>query len=223
MLYIKRLILFGLCFVAIVFSGTVTAGAATTNLPAGVLIGDDSGLTVKTDGEYFIDATKLKAGDVILKKLTIRNMESYSYKISMTAQPNEERGPLKLLDEVNCRLVMDGKQLYNGRARGDEDGNMILDALDLGVYRPGDQKTLEITLTVSKDMPRYYTQSEAWFTWQFYAARQEAPEKPPHTGELIAQYWPYAVLLAASLASAVLILLKKKRTDDQQKEAGLRG
>lgn len=211
---IKRLILSALLF-AVVFSGT-TASAAATSLPAGVLIGDQDGITCSQEGEYYIDATGLQAGDVLTKQVTIRNTEPYTYKISMTADPMEETGPLKLLDEIHLNLKLNGKTLYDGRVRGDEGVNMILNALDLGTYTSGDTAIMDITLTVNPEMQKYwYTSSEAWLRWNFYAARPDEGKDGPKTGEMVT-YGMY--ILGGCLLGTSLVLLISKKKQEQQDE-----
>jgi len=212
---IKRTVL-TILLIAAVFSGTA-AGAAATNLPAGMLIGDQNGIHVDAQGEYFISADALEAGDVITKRLTIQNTEPYSYKLSMTAEPLEETGPLRLLDEVRCTLKLDGKVLYDGRVRGNDGTDMIRNALDLGTYQTGEQKTLDITLTVNRDMRKYYwTASEAYFKWNFYAAQDTRPDGPK-TGETVKNSL-YAILPAMALAMGILLLIKRRRNGNNRDE-----
>jgi len=214
--YIKGMILSAL-LIAAVFSGTA-AGAAAANLPGGILIGDQDGIHVSADGEYFIDAGALEPGDIIRKNLTIFNSEPYAYIISMTAQPLEETGPLRLLDEVRCTLKIGGSVLYDGRVRGDEGPGMITSQLTLGTFQSGMQRTLEITLAVNPRMQKYYwTPSEAFFKWNFYAAQITAPEKGPKTGE-IARNSLYFILPGIFLLAAILLLNKKRRNRVDAKE-----
>ncbi|MCL2014334.1 MAG: hypothetical protein FWG69_05030 [Oscillospiraceae bacterium] len=195
--------------IAIVFSGTA-AGAATTNLPSGLLIGDQDGISVGEDGKYFFDADSLEAGDVITKQLTILNTETYAWKLTMTAEPLNETGPLKLLDEVRCILKMDGKILYDGRIRGDEGIDMILNSLNLGVFHSGDQRMLEITLKVNPDMKRYHwTASKSFFKWKFYAVRAASPEDGPKTGEIIKI--SLCIILSGILLAAGILFWCKRR------------
>ena len=205
---LKGLILSAL-LIAAVFSGPV-AHAAATSLPDGILIGDQHGISVSLDGEYFIDWDGLEASDTLTKRLTIRNVEPYAYKITMTATPLDETGPLKLLDEVYITLELDGRTLYDGRARGDDGINMIQNALDLGNYREGDSRVLEISMRVNPEMRKYYWKtSEAFFKWNFYAVRETPEEKGPITGEIIG-YGLYALALVMTAITGTLLILKKK-------------
>ncbi len=208
---IKSLIL-SVLLIAAVFSGTTAQAAAATDLPAGMLIGDQDGIRVTPEGEYFINVDEIEAGDVITKRLTIRNTESYSYKVTMTAEPLEEIGPLKLLDEVHCTLAVDGRVLYDGRVRGNDGVNMIENALDLGDYTSGQQRELMITLTANPEMQKFYwTASESLFKWNFFAA-QDITEKGPDTGDIIKNSL-YVILPGVLLTMGILLLTKKRKEE----------
>ena len=153
--------------------------AAASGLPDYFLIGETTGLTVTGDGVYLIDAPELKPGDTITKQLLIRNLEPYTFRLSLRAEPMEETGPLDLLDEVRLTLTLDGHLLYDGRVRGDEGVNMILTPLDLGLYPSGAYRTLDIVLTVDSSMSLHYESSEAFFRWIFHAVRYEASVTTP--------------------------------------------
>jgi len=212
---IKKII-FSVLLIAAVLSGTTAqVQAAEAELPPGVLIGDQSGLTVSESGEYFINADSLEAGDVITKQLEIRNLESYTYNIFMRAEPLEETGPLHLLNEVKCTLTLDGKVLYDGRVRGDEGFNMILESLDLGTYESGKQRTLIIKLIVNPEMKKYYwTASEAFFKWHFYAARPEEKSEQPKTGEVVKNSL-YFIFPGMVFAMGILVLIKRRKQAEE--------
>jgi len=214
---LKTIIVSALLFAA-VFSGTVVANAAATNLPPSLLIGDEKGIKVGVDGEYYIDLW-VEAGDVFTKKLTISNYEPYSYKITMSAEPLEETGPLKLLNEINLKLELDGKPLYNGRVRGDEDVNMIVNALDLGTYDTGTVHVLDITLHVNPEMKKYFwLMSEARCKWIFKAARV-VDDKPPPTGEIVT-YLIYGLVAMMAVTMLLLIIIVKKRQRERDTKQG---
>ncbi len=189
------------------------AAAKTTALPSGVLIGDSNGIKVATDGAYYIDAEDLHAGDVITKQVTIENTEPYSYHITLMASPLTETGPLHLLDEVDCNLKLDGVVIYDGRVRGNDGVDMTKHALDLGLFATGQQRRLDITLTVHPDMKTYYwTASEALFRWDFYASRQQESAPLPRTGDYLRSglYVICALLIALNLTT-MLALTRRKR------------
>jgi len=207
--------------IAAVFSGTAVYAAAT-DLPSGVLIGDQNGIMVSRDGSYFIDAEALQAGDVITKQLTILNTEPFGCDISMMAAPLGETGPVDLLNEVHLNLKLDGAVIYDGRVRGVDGIDMTRNPLKLGNYQSGTQRTLDITLTVNPGMKTYWAHSEALFKWNFYAEQQVKTDKPkagghqtegPKTGDFF-RYGLYVFIAAASLAAgALLLLIRRKRRD----------
>jgi hypothetical protein len=222
--HMAKKLLLALCIVAAVFSGTaaITAGAAGNNLPNSFLIGDEDGIQVGRDGVYYIDQRKINPGDVFTKSLTIRNLEQIDstpesklpFTLTMTAEPLEESGPVKLLDAVHLNLKLDGKTIYDGRVRGDEGTNMVQNALALGQYASGVTRVLDITLTVDPNMELYNNQkSAADFAWHFYATRADATgSKTPKTGvDILLETLPYAIVGGTTLFCLFLVLKKRKR------------
>jgi len=209
-------LLFSVLLIAVVLP-CATAHAAGLDLPAGMLIGDQNGIRVDTTGDYFIEAEALEPGDVITKRLVINNTEPYSYRLVMTAEPLEETGPLKLLDEVRCTIRLDGRVLYDGRIRGDEGGDMVRQALDLGSCPSGAQRTLDITLKVNPEMQKYYwTTSEALITWNFHAV-QDTSSGNVKTGEVIDNAL-LIILLSVLLSIGIVLLIKKRQSENQETE-----
>ncbi|MDR1815888.1 MAG: hypothetical protein LBR00_04300 [Clostridiales Family XIII bacterium] len=200
-----------------------TGGAEAAALPQGVVIADDKGLSVAHDGAYFLDAQKLRPGEVIVKTLTIRNENKDTpFRLSMLAKPGKSTGRYDLLDKVRLELVMDGKTLYAGRARGDEGADMTKNALALGTWQYGDKKDLTIRLTVGKDIAIGWEKSEATFSWEFIAVRDPAAatKNPgqakgadagaPKTGDAAA-LWSWAASSCLAFAGAVMVCLRWRR------------
>jgi len=192
-----------------------------TNLPNSFLIGDTDGIRVGVDGVYYIEALGVVPGDVFTKRLTIQNLDmtgntpesSIPYTLTMRAEPLFHLGPIDLLDVVHLELKLDGRVIYSGRCRGDQDVNMIVNALSLGTYKPGDQRTLDIKLTVGTNWELQKEKSVAEFKWIFYAFRA-TPKEAPHTG--IAEYGAIGFICGMALLWLFLFLNKKKQ---QEREA----
>ena len=220
-----------LCVIATVISGAMVHAAAATNLPDGFLIGDQNGITVGVDGEYYINCEEVLPGDVFHKVLTIQNLDvtgaapesSVPFNLTMRMEPVSETGPVKLLDITRLDLKLDGVVIYSGRVRGDEGVNAILNALFLGEYKPGDQRALDITLTVDGNVTQADWEQEAYseakFRWTFYAYRDKS-EDGPKTGVL--ETYGAALLLIGAMAAfcAVLFFVKKKRGKEGEREPG---
>jgi len=195
--------------------------ASTTNLPSNFLIGDSEGVRVGVDGVYYIEALGVVPGDVLTKHLTIQNLdmaeESAEGKLpctlSMRGEPLFNAGPVELLDEVHLELKLDGQTVYSGRLRGDEGVNMIENALSLGTYMPGDQRALDIKLTVGTNWELTHEKTAAEFKWIFYAVRI-APLDAPKTGG--AEYGAIGGLIGGTVLLWVFLVLKKRKRDKEE-------
>jgi len=203
----------------------VQAGAVReTQLPQGLLIGDQDGVCVNAHGYYYIDARDLLPGEVVRKVLTIQNLEQRErsaeagipFIVSLTAEPLLSTGPIDLLDLVHMTIRLEGELVYDGKVRGDGTPNMIETALPLGEYAIGDRRTLDITLTVASDMRIHEEKSKAEFRWQFYAARIiDSP--PPKTGVL--DNYGFLLPVGGAMLLCFFLILLKKRKDSEK--AGL--
>jgi len=221
-----------MCLLASVISGTMVNAAAATNLPDSFLIGDQNGVKVGDDGEYYIDCEDVLPGDVFHKVLTIQNLDltgmtpesSIPFELTMRMEPVSEIGPVKLLDITQLVLKLDGTVIYSGRVRGDESINAIQNALYLGKYKPGDQRVLDITLTIDGNINQADWEEEAYseakFRWIFYAWREKS-EDGPKTG-FLENYGVYLLPIGGmATLSAVLFFLKtkKKHSEAQGQDA----
>lgn len=210
----KRFILRILPVVMIIcFSGVSIASASSTVFPPGILIGDNDGIHVSADGEYFIYADNMEAGDSIKKTLTISNYEENStFDLTMTASPLSQTGPIKLLEKIHLRLTLDGTELYNGRVYGDDGTNMITNAIKLGRYSSGDTKTMKIELELDKNLPRelFKKKSVAEIRWNFYAVKK-TDDSPPKTGEMGSHTAIMISVVLLEIASLFWILNKRKK------------
>lgn len=210
MTQIRKWIFVALCML-VIGSGT-TANVLAENLPTGFLIGDHDGIHVTRDGAYFIDAVDLRPGDVITKKLTIRNTErDLPFRLTMSAQPLFATGPVDLLKRVDLEIRLDGKLIYEGIIQGDEGADMVNNMLELGTYAYGDSKTMDIRLTVDENMPQYEQKSEAEIKWNFYAVKDTAAD-PPKTGESISVIIAIIVLILLNFTT-LFFLLKSKENE----------
>ncbi len=209
-----KLIMKALVMVMILLLPGINA-VAESAFPPGLLIGDNDGIHVTSEGKYFIYADDMKAGDVIQKTLTISNTENSTFTLTMTADPLDQTGPIELLDKIKLRLTLDGKQIYNGRVYGDDGNNMILNALQLGRYSFGDRKTMKIELSLDKNIPKsqFMQKSIAEVRWNFYAVKDDYAT-PPKTGEEINQ-----ILMASctALIGVALILFYKSQRKSEKK------
>jgi len=201
---------------AFVISGTTAAQAEQStneskniNLPAGILIADQNGISVDSHGYYYIDVRGLEPNDAIFKVITLQNLDQTPYTLYMTAEPLFARGPEDLLEKVRLTLKLNGKTVYDGPCRGNGTPNMIQNAISLGTFATGDRSTLDVTMIVASDLQLFEEKSEADFRWHFYANRS-APAQPPKTG-LLQNYWLLLPIAALLLFSSLLLIGVKRR------------
>ena len=220
-----------ICLVAVAFFGASTGVSAATNtsgggekgLPAGILIGDENGIHVDSNGFHFIDAKGKQPGDVIHKTLTLQNISQNNaapesnapFHLSLTVEPLSHKGPVDLFEKVIMTLSLNGKTVYQGPSNGKGSQNIVEKALDLGAFHLGDRKTLAITLTVDPTMQLSEEKSEADFKWRFYAYRAKE-EAGPKTG-ILETYGLFLPVGCVLLLCAILIPLKKRRDARQRR------
>ena len=214
MMSVKRLfkfinILFVTTLAVSVFSGT-TALAAQPNLPKGFIISDSTGVNVEADGKYSIHIDNIIPGEIIIKTITVHNLERsrIPFILSMMAEPENVSGPVNLLDAMTLTITMDGNTLYHGRLRGDEGPNMIQNALPLGIYASGDSKILHIRIQTGNWEPSE-EKSIAEISWYFYAGKG-------HNACGFAHCWVYVLAAMICLAVLFLFLLRKKKMESNK-------
>jgi len=219
MVRIKTLFVNILCVICLIMTVSgVAVSAAETDLPEGFLIGDNDGIHVSANGDYFIWAEDMYAGDVITKKLTINNMENDKpFSLYMSANPLFSEGHIDLLDKISLELKLNGQVIYTGRLYGDEGVNMIDNALALGRYSYNDSAVMDITLTLADDIPPsyFYDKNVAEIGWKFTAIKDEEAA-PPKTGEAvkIAVYVLIGALIVAMSILLVMIARKKRKNSE---------
>ncbi|MBP1040136.1 cell wall protein [Vagococcus sp. BWB3-3] len=208
------------------FVGVTSVSAAT--LPPGLVIADDSGLTVSKEGEYFIDMPNVLPGDVYTKEITIRSMdEKDPFDIGLRVKKISSNGDIDFNQQVTVKLELEGKEIYQGPLLGNGSFDWTKTSLALGTYRFGTDRVLKATFKVAKDLKAdsYEKESELKYEWQFIATRDDKPiEKPkpdnkkppllrlPQTGE----EWRnliYKVLVGFLLILIALLLWKQKRRE----------
>lgn len=212
-------------------------GGMAQELPPGMVIGDDQGITVKDNGDYLVEVNDVLPGKKWHTTVSMVNMEKdVPYHLSMLISPPEVSGSLDLSKAIQMKLTYGGTIVYDGPVSG---VNSILNLqrtpLDLGVFKAGDSRALEIDFSLSgtytnKDFAKKNILDNVW---TFYAVKTKEstpptveesgtvllPTKPlgrfPSTGEAIRQGM---VFLCLGLFVVLIVLLiwkaQHKSTDD---------
>ncbi len=162
---------------------TIDASAATS-FPDGFLIGDDNGLKVTKDGDYFFNLTGLQPGDTITRNLVIQNnRKNDAFNLKMIIEPRSRSGKIDLVKEMKMIITIDGNELYNGTLASDTNGNQVSSReLDLGSFAANSKTNMQIQLNLSSNISYkdfYSGKSTADVVWTFAANAEKSAIKPP--------------------------------------------
>lgn len=225
---VGRLIL-GLTIIGSVLFGKPALTEAST-LPSGLVIADDSGLVVSKEGDYFVDMPAVLPGDVYTKDITIRSTdEKEPFDIGLRVKKIESTGNIDFNQHITVKLVLEGKEIYEGPLLGNGTFDWTKESLPLGKYQFGTDRVLKATFYVDKKLTAedYARVSEMKYEWKFIAMRDGKPiDKPkppikkpilklPQTGEEWRDFI-YKVLVGILLILIALLLWKQKRRENQR-------
>lgn len=198
-MYQKKLISV-LLAVALAFCFCLSANAeeladgSVKGLPEQLVVLDDSGNSVSDNGDYYFVVENMEQAETYTKKIQIMNLrEDESYKITFRAQPVSKEGEIDLENDCECVITLDGITIYSGKITGEGTPDIRDNALDLGVYNPGESKSMVVSITwngssagdfidngqrvvtssgteiVREKSGDNYIYGEAEFKWTFYA------------------------------------------------------
>ena len=179
----KLLVMLTMLFFCLVAPALVDA--EKINVPDGLLIGDDTGISVTEDGGYFFNLSDLMPGDTITRNLVIQNNRKDDYRLKMIITPKSHKGPINLIESMQMTFTYNGKMIYDGNLSSDEAGKTV-DAreIDFGIVSAGSKQTMAIELKVLQNISFdefMAGSSEAIVTWTFEADRDK--EVPPSLSE----------------------------------------
>lgn len=235
----KRLLLLVLCSVLSVFitftSGTLLAVANQT-LPPGVVIGDETGISASSEGEYYVDLPSVLPGESYEKTITIRGMDiKEPFELGILVAPDEKKGVIDFDKLITLTLSLDGKRLYKGPLLGNGEFDWTIEPLIIGTCSYGKDQILTAVFEVDKDLSLadYKEESQLLYHWTFVATKNQPKTSDtkdskiassdksnakgvlPMTGEEIKNLI-YKTLVGLLLV-LIAILLWKKRKEEKEK------
>lgn len=160
------------------------AADSSPDLPSGMIVGDEQGVKVKSDGDYLIDLRDVQPGKKWSKKITIFNMEEdIPYQLTMhISPPILVEGSLDLSKAIQMVLTYEGKKIYEGPLSGVSsslDLQNELTPLNLGVFKGGDTRMLEVSFELdgkkytNKD---FLKKNVVENIWHFKAVKSVLPD-----------------------------------------------
>lgn len=222
----KFLLLLILLPTFILFVQPITSYAQ--DLPPGMVVGDEKGLSANKDGEYFVKVDDVMPGQNWHKNISLLNMEKdIPYQLTMLISPPKVSGSLDLSEAIKMKLTYQGKVVYNGSASGkSKEKNIQNEPLDLGIFKSGDSRALEVDYSLSGKYTKkdFEVKNKMENTWTFYAVKSKDPTKPidptnpkenkifgvlPLTGEDVRQMM--IMLCIGMLVVLIFLLIWKKK------------
>lgn len=217
----------------------LNTSVSAEELPPGMIIGDEDGITVDGTGAYYIQKGDLKPGDRFVKVIKLMNTEKNDrpYLLEMDVAPKLKTGKIDFYEAIQVTVKLNDKQLYKGNLIGEGEPNIRKKRLKLGTYSFGEMAVLEVTFEVSDKLPSevWQTKSEAIIKWNFYATKvsPNSPEKVkekekpkkfgflelPQTGEEWRGLF-YKVITGIFIICVTLVF--SKRYQDRQQKKGRR-
>lgn len=155
-----------------------------TNLPPGIVAGDDQGIKIKNDGQYLVDVRDAAPGKKWSTKITIINIEKdVPYHLTMSvSKPTMIEGSLDLSEAIQMTLFYDGKEIYKGPLSGNNKTVNLQNKsapLNLGTFKSGDTKMLEAQFELdgkSYTNRDFFKKNVVENIWYFKAVKTTLPD-----------------------------------------------
>ena len=225
------------CHSSFVMAKTALPSGAVKGLPEGLTAMDEDGNDASSDtGEYFFDVPDMSFGETYTKKIQIMNLrEDKAYHIYFYAEPISQEGEINLQEWSTSNIYLEDEKIYTGKVTGEGDTNISEKPLDLGLFQPGQSRTLRVEVTwddagdyggLVNYGKRYvdvngvtilegmdgqpYVSGETLFRWIFYAVVDETYH-PPKTGVLAEKTLWYLLIIASAACIFVAFALFRKK------------
>lgn len=235
----KRLLvlfLYSLLSIFITFTSGTLLAIANQTLPPGVVIGDETGISASSEGEYYVDLPNVLPGESYEKTITIRGMDiKEPFEVGILVTPDATKGVIDFNKLITLTLSIDGKKLYQGPLLGNGEFDWTLQPLILGTCEYGKDQILTAVFEVDKNLTLadYKEESQLLYHWTFVATKNQPKTSDtkdssaasldkskskgmfPMTGEEIKNL--IYKTLAGLLLILIAILLWKKRKEEKRK------
>ncbi|MGX7265791.1 hypothetical protein [Enterococcus crotali] len=208
-------------------------GAEGEPLPSGIVIGDNKGIQVQSDGKYLVEVKDVLPGKKWTIDIDLMSVDKGApYDLSMQIFEPILSGPIDLSKAIHMVMNYEGKKIYDGPASGiSSKTNLQESEYFLGTFEPGDSKRLRVFF----EMDHTYTKNDFQVksmmenVWKFRAIKNQEPEQIkdkkrtkrkqlfPQTGEEWREVLIY-ICLGLFIVLIVILILKKKY-DDQKKHS----
>lgn len=156
----------------------------------------------------------LMPGDSLTEQITVKNLrtDNTEVRIYLRSLGEAEGSTAEFLRQLTLTVTQDGKELFRTGEDVQADGTGgLTERVLLGSFGPGEEVTLELTLTAPIDMGNDFANAVGYIDWEFTVEEIPAPKAPAKTGDDSPIVLYGAVVLLCAAALTVLVLQKKKR------------
>ncbi|GGD03004.1 hypothetical protein [Enterococcus wangshanyuanii] len=172
-----------LFFLVVLFFNICPVMSQAQELPSGMVVGDDKGISVRKDGRYLVQVNDVLPGKKWHTTISMMNMEKdIPYKLSMLISSPRVTGILDLSEAIQMKITYQSKLVYEGPVSGiTKERNLQNAPLDLGVFKAGDSRAMEVDFWISgeytnKDFSKKNVMENDWI---FYAVKAKASTNVP--------------------------------------------
>ena len=207
---------------AIMLLGLTTAVSAEKHtLPDKFLIVDNQGITASPiDGVYYVKIDNMRPGELYSKKIHLQNMDTGSaFRLYMRAEPVSRSGNIDMFELTTLTLSLNGNQFFTGSPNGTGNIDMKGKVVDLGAFKTGQQKSLDMTALLDGASVQGDDEGSIDFRWIFWAVREPTNDRPKTGLDTKLTYGAIVMAAAMVLLAAVLVLLKKEKDKKAQVNA----
>lgn len=186
---LKNKVLWGLFLLCLIFCLFPIHVQAAKQLPEGLVIGDDKGIHVESDGEYLMEINDILPGEKFETTISILNIDEKGQPFELffwIDPPVQVEGPINFAEAMTMNLTFDEKTFFEGKVSGIGNIDLQKTEYSLGIFRPGDSRALKVFMEMDKNYTAkdYETRSVTENVWHFRAIRKDVPtESTDDSGE----------------------------------------
>lgn len=128
--------------------------------------------------EFFMKHLDMVPGSKGNDTLIIENGTNTNYKLYFQVKPREQsRDAEELLENIEMKITLDGKEIYDGLATGvdyNQYGVNLQDAILLGDFGPKRESKMEVEVTLSKEYSNTSNRDISYIDWVFYGQYEDS-------------------------------------------------
>ena len=134
-----------LCSAVNAFADDLPSGSVE-GLPENLVILDNNGDSPHNTGEYYFEVLDMQQGTTYTKDIQVMNLrgDDKNIHVYFSARPLTNEGEIDLENECKCDIFLDENLIYTGKVTGEGAPDIRSEALDLGVYTPGQSRKMKV-------------------------------------------------------------------------------